>query len=172
MAPMVAVTAAAASGLPANVEECNSGSAIERREQLRGRDDAADWHHAAAEDLARQQHVRGDAGEVSAPPGAELAHTGLDLIKDHHGAGLGARLPDLPQEAVGWQPDAPLGLDGLQQHHRPGCQRGPQGGGIAERHEVNHWQQQRADGTRQEGRPVTDNAPSVLPWNPPCMAIT
>src|SRR5579859_7189396 len=52
---------------------------VERREQLSGRDNAADGHHAAAEDLAREQHVRGDAGQVSAPPGAEPAHAGLDL---------------------------------------------------------------------------------------------
>ena len=114
---------------------------VERREQLRGRHHAADGHHAAAEDLARQQHVRRDAGEVSAPPGAEAAHAGLDLVEDHHGAGLGARLPDLPQVAVGRQPDAALGLDGLEQHRRLGRQRGPQRGGIAERYEVDHRQQ-------------------------------
>ena len=117
---MVAVTAAAASGLPANVEECSSGSALSGANSSRGRDDAADGHHAAAEDLAREQRVRRDAGQVSAPPGAEPAQAGLDLVQDHRGAGLGARLPHLPQVAVGRQPDAGLGLDGLEQHHRLG----------------------------------------------------
>ena len=114
---------------------------VERREQLRGRDDAADGHHAAAEDLAREQRVRRDAGEVSAPPGAESAHAGLDLVEDHHGASLGARLPDLPQVAVGRQPDTTLGLDGLEQHHRLGGEHGPERGGVAERDEVDHRQQ-------------------------------
>ena len=101
---------------------------VQRREQLFGCDDAPGWHHAAAEDLAREQHVGGDTSEVSAPPGAEPAHAGLDLIKDHHRTSVSARLPDLPQVAVGRQPDAPLGLDGLQQHHRLGRQSCPQRG--------------------------------------------
>ena len=120
MTSMVAVTAAAASGLPANVEECSSGSAFSGANSSRGGDDAADGHHAAAEDLPRKQHVRGDAGQVSAPPGAEPAYAGLDLIQDQHRTRLGARLPDLPQVAGGRQPDTALGLDGLQQHRRPG----------------------------------------------------
>ena len=114
---------------------------VERREQPRGCHHAADGHHAAAEDLAREQRVRRDAGQVSAPPGAEPAHAGLDLIQDHHGACLGARLPDLPQVAVGRQPDAALGLDRLEQHHRLGRQHGPECGEVAERYEVDHRQQ-------------------------------
>ena len=114
---------------------------VERREQLRGRDDAADGHYAAAEDLARQQRVWRDTGEVSAPPSAEAAHAGLDLVEDHHGAGLGARLPDLPEVPVRRQPHATFGLDGFQQHHRLGRQDGPERGGIAERYEVDHRQQ-------------------------------
>ena len=71
MAPMVAVTAAAARAhVPATLTSAAAGRR-QRREQLRGRHHAADGHHAAAEDLARQQHVRGNACEVSAPPGAE-----------------------------------------------------------------------------------------------------
>jgi len=114
---------------------------VQRREQLIGRDNAADWHYAAAEDLAREHHVGGDTGEVSAPPGAKPTHAGLDLIQDQHGTGLGACLPDLPKVAVGRQADTPLGLDGFQQYHRISRQHGLQRDEIAERHEVNHWQQ-------------------------------
>jgi hypothetical protein len=114
---------------------------VQRLEQLRGRDDGTDRHHAATEDLARQQHVGRDTGEVSAPPGTEPAHAGLDLIEDHHGAGLGACLPHLRQVAVGRQPDPPLSLDGLQQHRRLGRQHRMQRGQITELDKVHHRQQ-------------------------------
>jgi hypothetical protein len=75
----------------------------------------------------------------SAPP--QAAQAGLDLVEDHHRAGHGARLPDLPQVTVGRQPDAAHRLDGLQQHRRVSRQPGSQRVSIAERHEVDHRQQ-------------------------------
>jgi hypothetical protein len=114
---------------------------VQRREQLRGRGNAADWHHAAAKDFACQQHVRDHAGQVSAPPGAKPAHAGLDFVEDHHSAGAGARLPDLRQVAAGRQPDAGFGLDRFQQHRRLGRQHRLQRGQITELDEVHHRQQ-------------------------------
>ena len=172
MAPIVAVTAAAASGLPANVEECSSGSAFSGANSCADATTPPTGITPPPRILPREQHVRGDAGEVSAPPGAEPAHAGLDLVEDHHGAGLGARLPDLPQVAVGRQPDAALGLDGLEQHHRlgpsarPAARRGRRTGRSRPSGSSG------PNGSRYCGCPVTDSAPSVLPWNPPCMAIT
>ena len=177
MAPMVALTAAAASGLPANVDECSSGSALGAAQNSGA--DATPTPPTGITPPPRRillpvsSGVRGDAGQVGAPPGAQPAQAGLDLVEDHHRTGLGARLPDLFQVAVRRQPDTtPQPGRVLSSTTDSGREHGPERREVAEQDEDSTIGSSGPNGSRNCARPVTDSAPSVLPWKPPCIAIT
>jgi hypothetical protein len=110
--------------------------------QRRARREGADGHHAAAQRLGKRHDVGAHARMLHAPQLARASQSRLHLVHNQHGVVAVAQFAQAGQVIVGWDADAALALNRLDDD---ACGllvevRGD-GVGVAERHMHKAWQQ-------------------------------
>ena len=100
---------------PMNVEVCVPGA---QWAMNAARPTTADSGQPAADPLADGHEVRHDAPVLGRPGPARPPEPALDLVEDEDGAVAVAQLAQAGEEAVGWDDDAAVALDRLDDDRR------------------------------------------------------